>query len=346
MLLLITITYRGKKSKIAVILIFSALALLVAIRPPLYVHDTEAYLNHFLNANLNHFFSNIRHLRFEVGYEFLTVILRTIYGRNGRLFFGTIAIINFSLVTFFLCKAYKFFKLEKESKITKQKFVLYSLIIYLAFYGTYVNMIILRSGLGISFFFGSLVYFQKSKIKSLILFLIALSFHTSIIFGLLGLVILLFKIKSQKIFIFWWVLIVIIYFSFISFYIVPNIIEYAVTLPFLSRYAVYVNELVFADLNVSWRFLVNLFFAFIIIMQSKLSLLEKRFIPILLIALTIQSALSSIVLVERISDIFMVFHFILLGYYFAKRSSNSVFFLCKIGLVVSILYIFIIRIIF
>ncbi|MCL2521932.1 MAG: EpsG family protein [Erysipelotrichales bacterium] len=323
-----------------------ALALLVAIRPPQSVPDTEAYRNHFLEASLNHFFRNIRRLRFEVGYEFLTAFFRTVYGTNSRLFFGTIALINFSLITFFLCKAYDFFRVGKEFNVNKQKFVLYSLIIYLAFYGAYSNMIVLRSGLGISFFFGSLVYLNKSKFKGLMLFLIGFSFHTSIIFGLIGLILFLLKIKNQKVLIFWWSLIVLIYFSFISFYIIPNILEYAVTLPFLSRYAFYVNELAFADLNISWKFIVNLIFAFIIIMQNKLSFLERKFILILLAALTIQSILSSLVLVERISDIFMAFHFILLGYYFARRSSNSLFFLCKIGFVVSILYIFVIRIIF
>ncbi len=142
------------------------------------VPDTSAYIRIYGIS----FFDNAF---YERGYILFQSLHKLIFGYNYVTFFMLITAINLTIIYYLSIKL-------------KIKYPLVAVAVYASYYGIFNNFIVLRSGLASSFVLLSWAFFRENKIKSILFFIIAVSFHNSAILGVVGFVILSLDFKLGK----------------------------------------------------------------------------------------------------------------------------------------------------
>lgn len=176
-------------------------AIMIAFRPH-YIPDTIAYINVFtimesISINGNNAIAELG-LDMEWGFLYLIKFFHIIGIDNYVVFFILLSIINSILVVWASSKIIKLInkELEKSESLiahkSKYKFGIV-LAIYFSYYGLMHNAITLRAGLSLTLSLVVIAFFMEKKyLKALLVFLVALSFHSLSI--LIPIVLVMYKV--------------------------------------------------------------------------------------------------------------------------------------------------------
>jgi len=203
----------------ASLLFIVSLFLVLALRPIDYFADTHSYVSFYLSLP-KHLDFSFTYGSFQQGFVSFSQIIKVLSGKYYYLYFLAIIILNFSIIYYCLNEILKL-NIVNDTNV---KMALLAAL-YFSYIGFMYNAIVLRGGIGISFILLSIVFFLKRKyIISIIALLIAISFHSSMFFGLFYIPILLLnrRINSN---IYYIVLTTLYIFSLIgiSKFVVPNL---------------------------------------------------------------------------------------------------------------------------
>ena len=236
--------------------------------------------------------------------------MKIFIGPNYFIYFFIIVIINLTLIVVSLKNIF--------GRSLKYNNFFIAITIYISYYGFYYNAIVLRAGLAISIVLLAASFaLNKRWLISILLILLAVSFHQSAIIGLVILLILKYEIKfSKKTYLIIWVGIGVILFSKIGTYFMLDFILYI--LNYFPDYSVYISNLSFSTTLTSWNifyyFLGGIFLTYRKDDDRFYSILNIYYIGILLIALV-----PGMNILYRALDYFTVFNFILFHMYLLDR---------------------------
>lgn len=305
--------------------------LLVANRD-LSVPDTEAYVNYFSSTDT--FFDNFEASSFEIGFQILSKFINIIIGENFILYFGCITLINLLIINYSINRIGKLFKSEQEISnnaflgenrfFRNTNFTILPLTLYAAFFGIYVNAIVLRVGIPFSLLILASSFLLKDKKNFLdiliINFLLVLSclFHATALIGIFILLILClninFSIKSY----FLGCLLIGLLYLFNLFPLLGNVVFSFIAslneLAFLaSKLSPYEGDVLYdADAErISFKFCFFLIMAFVLILFKIKSKIYFKILNVYLLGLAIFAIFRSVLLIERVTDYFLIFSFII-----------------------------------
>ncbi|WP_336664138.1 EpsG family protein [Elizabethkingia meningoseptica] len=324
-----------------------------------HVPDTDGYIIYFNleDSDLKNI-SNV--VSYEIGFRFLTKILKNIT-ENVQLYFAVITLLNLILINFsskIIIKNYNYF-VEKSQDNKSKIFFISSLILllYVAFYGIYLNAIILRAGIAFSFVFlsSSLALIPKKNLHHYLLIVVSLFiaylFHSTAALGIIIVFILLFSKQFSRQ---WYISLLIItffvytfnIFSSLGIYIFSNIGGllggFSELSTKLGSYSTGYGA--FSADGFSLKFLFFLVMGFILSfnVSVKENILYYKLLNVYCIGIFIAGLFRSVVLVERITDYFIFFSFILFYLFLIKR--KTILFWGYLILIVTIQMIFVLRI--
>lgn len=282
-----------------------AFALLTTFRSTS-VPDTSEYIEFFSLYNLD--ITDFQYLGHEPGFIILGKLTK-ILADDYRAFFFAITIINLTLVY----RALVNFKLNPAL----------GLVLYISFYGIYYNFIFLRSGLASSVLIYSISVIHSGFLKRGALSLAAAPlFHASIVLHAALLPILAKPLKKPTLNL----LIafsVLIYLSGATDRLAFGILNYIGSLENLSRYRYYIENMKF-DTGLSTRFLMNCLIAVGVINLTKNYTEIEKFARFTTFGLLMGSVFSSFLWVDRISDAFVVFIFLLLAAFSSGKNRSHI----------------------
>jgi len=329
-------------------------AYIVATRS-IMVPDTDAYLSYFNieDTNLKEY-SNI--VTFEYGYRFITKVLKYLLNES-TLYFGAICILNMVLMKYGgrrLVNSYNVSTTEEKSN----KIIYISplfLILYISFFGIYLNAIVLRVGLAFSLIFlaatFALNYSIGRIIKLAIIFLIctaAYLIHSTAIFGAIIMILLIFSNQKKKEFyISSLIIIFLIYLFNLSGplgVIMYNLISSTQSdIAFFNKVGGYDSGYgTFEADGFSLKFLFFWMMSFILSWNKDENQVYYKLLNILIIGVFLHAIFRSVVLIERITDYF-TFYSIPLFYLFLIKKSKISFWIYLFALVI-IQIVFVLRI--
>lgn len=257
------------------------------------IPDTKTYYIDFVKLNKN--ILDIGFSYYESGFVILSKIIKNVI-MDPNIYFTILSIINFLLIKIAL------------KIINKKEHIILGLCIYISYYGIYFNMIVLRLGLAISFFFIAMIYLKKNKkVKSLLFYIFSYFFHKSIIFG--GLVYLIPKKElKRRYYIIIIIIIGVIYYTKLGEYFLEYFINiYIKYFPLENRYMLYLKNISYNNLGYSYKFLFNYILVILFVIEKKY---DSFYLSIVLIGLIIFSFFNKILLIERISDIYIFFNIV------------------------------------
>lgn len=318
------------KLKKTYLIVTGSFLLLCAFRS-LKIPDTKEYLYAFEKMNTKIF--DFQYFYFEKGFLIFSKLIKILFENSFEIYFFIISFINL----FFIKKFIKF----------NCKFYIIPIILYISFWGIYFNMIILRFGIGFSFYVLSIYFFEnKFKKKGIILYILAILFHKSFIFGIISFFIKNKKYNKKKYILFIF-LIGILYYSRIGSDLSVIVLEKITMIMSKTsmRYEAYSKNLKFQE-GFSFRFLINylILFVGIVIIKVKNRMFYK-YLNIYIFGMFIQAFFSNILLIERITDIFNGINFIVFSMIIEEVKNRQMKFIFFISLVITN-FIFISRIIF
>lgn len=287
----------NKSRKIFTLLIIMLFIFLASYRS-IHIPDTLAYANSYHSLSL----SNVEMSYFEIGFTIYSALIKFISGGNLTVYFGIITATNLLLI-------YK--GLEK---INTNKLIL-PIILYISYYGIYFNFIVLRAGLAFSLLFYAYSIFYENRIKSVVFFLLACTFHQSAVVGIIGYFIIINSKKfSNNAYFFWFLLIIIMYFLRVDIFFYDNIHLFLENTGFLktNHFGYYFDNIKFTS-GISNKFIFNYILGiFMISVRKYYDVKYQNVLNIYMVGLTIISLFSSFLWIERISDYFIAFSFIIL----------------------------------
>lgn len=276
------------------------------------VPDTEVYIKHYNDiASLS--FSDFGFYHFEPGYVCLVKLYCKLLGGSCHNFFFFLTFINLIIVSHSFNILYK----KQYSLIN------ISLLFFISYYGLYFNFIVLRFGIGASFFLCSLAYIKHKKIYSILFYALSIFCHTSffLIFPIY-IIMLMYNNCKQKIFFYIWLLVIgIIYYFRIGRFLTNSLIQIIILIlkKIFLNYTYYFENLDFGNEKISIRFTLNYILGFIFIrygyIKNKTYLIN---LIIYLVGLSIYSFFSAIELIDRISDIYLLSGIFLISNYFSS----------------------------
>lgn len=289
------------------------------------VPDTEIYSNYYLmeDSDLSYFSD----FGFEFGYQLVTKLSKSVFQDNFSIYFGIISLLN-SLLIFFAIK--QFFKVfytgnsdvteyedDKSNKIILNSATFY--ILYLAFYGFYVNFIVLRVGIAFSIILlaVSIALRENKKIKDYILIvlfaILSVLFHSTTLIGIIIiLVILLAKQYSWKFYSIALFLIGVFYFVNITSRLGNAVFGYITSLNTLTllsnKLGNYGGESLFMAEGISMKFVFYWMMAIILLFtKGNYSKQFYKVFNVFLLGLLLFALMRSILLIERVTDYFLLF---------------------------------------
>ena len=336
--------------------------LIVACRS-IKVPDTQMYFEYFNldNSDLLQF----NYSSFEIGFQIFTKLAKTLVNNSYFLYLGFITLLNLLIINFSVSRIGNLFRLELENNefiqdtnpgnrfYTNSSFAILPLTLYAAFYGIYVNAIIVRIGITFSLVVLASTFALKGKRNildySIILFLLSLGylFHSTAIIGG-GIIIILFsKIKfSKEIYLWIWFFIGLIYFTNFSTWLANTVFTFMLTLNNVTVLATklsnYDGNVIYQGGGIAMKFMFYWVMAFFLIIYSLSSSIYFKIINVYLIGLLIFALFRSVLLVERVTDYFLLFSFIIF-YLFLIMQKTFKFWLYFIPIVI-IQLVFVLRI--
>ena len=327
------------------------------------VPDTQAYFDFFENTDLS--LDDLDKSGFEIGFQVLTKIIKYIDNDNFSIYLGIITLLNLLIINFASNKIGNIFKIEQKKNDTDLIFIgnnrffknsyfsVIPLMLYVAYYGIYNNAIVLRVGLAISLLVLSVSYVLKENkntqdyIKIISLFILGYYFHATMLIGALVVIIIYSKIFFSKNTYLWiWFSIGIIYFFNVTDRLGSSAFSFVTSLNELSLLATkmssYDGNVVQQIGGISNKFVFYWVMALFLILHNFNSRIFIKLLNVYLIGLFIFALLRSVILIERVTDFFLIFSFIIY-YLFLIMQKTHRFWLFFIPIVI-IQLIFVFRI--
>lgn len=301
-------------------------AIVIAHRQ-LTVPDTEIYLEFYMSLKA---VFRITAYGFEPGFQFFSRVAKWFFRENYTLYFGLIAGVNMALVYKSIVnldrrdEEYGFRSEGWRNRVLP-------LILYLAYFGLYYNAIVLRAGIAISLLIWATtiackpVKTRTDYWKTGLLNLLAFSFHYTAILGIPVLAIMLFSDKKRlRTYLLIWLVIGGVYFSGIGTWMTHYLFTWVVGLLFHAdtlflRFLAYEDNALVASAGVSFKFIFYWLLGFIFLNVSEMPRYYYKYLNLYLAGILIFAFFKSLLLVERISDYFLIYSFILLFLYLRHR---------------------------
>lgn len=267
------------------------------------VPDTPEYYNIYNSYNNDYF--DDQYLGQEIGFIVFGKIIKSIWD-NHVVYFGLIAMLNILLI--------------RAALINLAVNVSLGMIAYISFYGLSVNFIFLRVGISMSLFiyFFSL-YQNKRGVSSSPILILATFFHKSIVLPILTLPICKYNGTRTKYF---WLVVVsmLFYFSGLSSFIVQKTFDLVRLIPYLSKYVYYIDNIKQTD-GVSIRHVFNMAILAVVIYFSADLDRIKPMLNVAVFGVVLTSLLSSFLWVDRITDVYVMFNFIIMTIFALENDS-------------------------
>lgn len=323
------------------------------------VPDTEIYINYYLleDTDLSYFVD----YGFEFGYQLTTKLFKLIANENHTVYFGLLTFLNSILIFIASLQLSKNLFSDDSSENRNNKFsektvlnsaTFYTL--YIAFFGFYVNFIVLRAGVAFSFLILAMSIALKTNKKIIdyifisILILFSISFHTTGLIGIIILLTVLFtKQYSNKFYITILSIIGLFYFLNITSRLGGVVFSYISSLNTLTmlsnKLSNYGGESLFMSEGISMKFVFYWIMAIVMLFNVNGSPKFYRLYNVYIVGLLIFSLMRSVLLIERVTDYFLMFSFILF-YVFISKKEDWKFWLYYVGIVL-VQLVFVMRII-
>lgn len=335
-LLLIAYAFSRKQTKqnkaVAFVLVL-LMSMIIAFRD-MKVPDTEGYVEWYLkDIGLLDFHNS----PYEKGYTLFSRLFHIIFGNSFQLYFAVFPLLNFFLLSkssTIICNEYAVSG-KIDSSSTSVPFSLCLLFLtYFSFYGLYHNAIVLRAGVATTLIMLSLALFLRNGGKALfwpiIFFLLALSFHTSVIVCLPMYWLIRHDLSiNGGMYIIVLVGIIIIYllsplFDMImqpinQLFIVLSSSNYSE----LSKFDYYNGTNTFSNAGISFKFIFYYLFGWIFVASNIRNNTWNRLLNIYLMGLLIWAVFRSVLWVERITDFYSFFYIVLAMIYAVQKRKNS-----------------------
>ena len=327
--------------------------IIIAIRS-IKVPDTEMYIEYF---GLDHSdFFNFNLASFEIGFQFFTKLTKILLNENFTLYLGLITLINLIIVEFSVNrigklylkelvkeKSFKDFNIENRFNINPSYSIL-PLTLYVAFFGIYLNAVVLRVGITLSLVVLASTFAikeKKSKLDYLLILLLLILgylFHSTAIIGFLIILFLFSKIKfSKKTYLGIWFFIGIIYFTNFSTWLGNTVFSFMLSLNEITVLATklssYEGNVIHEIQGVSMKFVFFWIMAFVLILKGLSSEIYYKYLNVYLTGLALFGLFRSVLLIERVTDFFLLFSFVIF-YLFLLMQNKYMFWLFYIFIVV------------
>ncbi|WP_255645270.1 EpsG family protein [Flavobacterium ammonificans] len=300
------------------------------------VPDTEAYLE-FFNATDPSTFDDFDKFSFEIGFQAFTKIIKFIIDDNFILYFMIIVLINLIIVNFSINRIGKLFKADIENNsnfifvgenrfLKNSNFSVLPLTLYIAFFGIYTNAIVLRAGFAVSIIIFTSTFALKSfksfidYIAICLLFVIGYFFHVTILIGILVILIMSSNKKfTKKTYLYTWFFIGVVYFTNLAsnlgdttFSLINTINNLTNT---VSKISSYEGNVVNEGNGIAAKFIFFWIMAFVLILHSLQSKIYYKLLNVYLVGLLLFALFRSVILIERVTDFFLFFSFVIFYFY-------------------------------
>lgn len=322
--------YNNKYILYFLIVAICAIIALRAVRVP----DTDEYIGNFmLQADL----FNTSVYPYEVGFVYLIHICHLFFGYHYQLFFFVIPLLNFWLLSVSFNKILSLYYGREINNKLKGLIILY--VIYFSFFGLYYNAIVLRAGIAISFVMLSIVKIFESDMKGkigiypFIYFFAAFLFHMSSV-CCIPIFLLSFRKKTlgrnSKLYALFTIFILYLFSPLLGIIMEP--INAMFTLLSnqdtggLSKFDYYNDSSLYQSSGISFKFLYFYLVAVVTCFFYRKSFVWNKLLDIYICGLLIWAIFRPIMLIERITDFYLVISvFILSIYYFDKKNTSTKF---------------------
>lgn len=340
-------------------------ALIIANRS-IDVPDTEVYMSYLISEDTEFY----RYLDFgyEPGFQTMTKFYKLVLDDNYTIYFLMITIINLIIIDYSMQRISKVYYDEDrdrdEESITNHSglpgqfsynnnFSIFPLTLYVSYYGLYFNAIVLRVGIALSLVILSASFSIKEKRSKLdyvwIILILTLSyfFHSTALLGvIINLIILFSKRFSNKTYILFWIFIGLFYFTNITsklgdtiFGMITSLNSLTVVSTKLENYEGYD---IFNAQGISFKFIFYYLMSFVLLFENVNSKIYFKILNILFVGLFLFAIFRSVLLIERVTDYFLLFTII--AFYFYLLQQKTLKFWIYYSLIVLIQVVFVLRI--
>ena len=310
-----------------------AISSIIAFRD-MNVPDTDGYVEWFLKESE---FFDFNSSPFEKGYTIFSHFFHALFGDMFRFYLGLFPILNF----FLLSKASKIICIKITSSnrdINSSQIIPFNVLLlfitYFSYYGLYHNAIILREGVATSLVILSLALFLRNNNKKDIIgfvfyFLLALSFHTSVLVCIPMFWLIRHNVNITN------DLYKIILTGILVIYLLSpylNVIMDPINQLFLvlgssdssefSKFEFYDGSSTFVNEGISFKFLFFYLFGWIFVLNKERNDLFNRMLNIYILGLLVWAIFRPILLVERITD-YYTFFYVILAMVFTVQNHNK-----------------------
>ncbi|OQB31149.1 MAG: hypothetical protein BWY08_00725 [Bacteroidetes bacterium ADurb.Bin174] len=316
------------------------------------VPDTEIYMNYFYNEDPSLIYYT--DFGFEIGFQLFTKLVKNLTEDNFRVYFACITLLNLILIDYAMQRIYRVFQ-EEQNNVEKniesdedvkdiciRHFSILALTLYVAFFGIYVNAIVLRVGFAFSFMllaasFAINVNKKSDYLKIALLLVLAYMFHTTALLGIFIVLVLLYSGKFKvTTYLSLSVVIGIIYFINLTPRLGSSVFNLILSFNNLTvvanKLGDYGGEYLFLSEGVSMKFTFFWMMSFVLPMNDISGKSYYKFLNVYFIGLAIFALMRSVLLVERVTDYFLIFSFILFYLYLIRQNSFK-FWIYYIGMV-------------
>lgn len=338
-------------------------ALIVANRS-IDVPDTEVYMSYLLMEDTE--FYRYLDYGYEPGFQTMTKLYKLLMDDNYTLYFLMITVINLIIIDFSMQRISKTYYAEENTtvetsiSITDNKLFVYNnnfsilpLTLYVAYYGLYFNSIVLRVGIALSLVILSVSFSikenksRKDYIWLVLTLVLSYFFHSTALLGVFVNLIILFTTRfSNKIYLIIWLIIGLLYFSNLTSRLGDSIFGMITQLNTLtvvsSKLENYEGYDIFNAQGISFKFIFFYLMSFVLLYENIESKIYFKLLNVLMTGLLIFAVFRSVLLVERVTDYFLLFSIIL--FYFYLLQQKTLKFWLYYVLIIMIQVVFVIRI--
>ncbi|MCK9509123.1 MAG: EpsG family protein [Pigmentiphaga sp.] len=328
------------------------------------VPDTDVYMTYFFNEDSSLIY--YVDYGFEIGFQVLTKLLKNITEENFRIYFALITLLNLIVIDYAAKRIFSVFQKEQTEPTINSNLYEYqndatqgrhlsiiALTLYVAFFGLYVNAVVLRAGLAFSLMVLATSFAIDIRKKSdyiiiASLLLLAYFFHNTALLGVFIVLVLMFSKKfTLNTYLVFSVIIGVIYFVNLTPRLGSTVFDLILSLNNLTVVAYKLSEYggasLFVSEGISMKFTFFWMISFILPMNDTSSKSYYKFLNVYFIGLAVFAFMRSVLLVERVTDYFLLFSFVLF-YLYLIRQNNFKFWAYYIGMVL-VQIVFVMRII-
>lgn len=293
----------------------------IGIRGPGETPDTAGYLDFYSDIEPGTW-NRISWYSFEPGFQYFTHIVKIVVGYNPFVYLFLVA----AIISAFVCDATRRILCctvcNEKIGIIKQP-LLFALVVFYAYYGLFYSAIAIRAGLALSIYLEifSILCLSRLKMKEIlyvgILFLLAWSFHTSVIilFPIL-LIFCLMKSLSRRSYILLLILSALIFFSRINMLLIEwmgDAILLLITTDnvALAKFTLYTEVLLERESSLSFKYIFQLFSGFMFLFGNLNDRKYIQFLNVYIVGVLLGSILAPIAMTYRVLDFFYIITFVL-----------------------------------